>query len=283
MKKQLSVFMALIIAVALFANPVLADGIIIIDPPVPPPPDWSPWLTIRYHRVHVDIADQVATTRIDQVFRNDSPIAAEGTYVFPLPPGAVVQEFLMWVDGKAVEGEILPAEEARTIYEGYVRRQQDPALLEYVGRDAIQARIFPIPAGEERRIEIEYTQVLPLENGLLHYRYPLDTERFSNRPLEQVSIEVEIDSPTRLGALYSSTHQDDLFIQREGEHKATVSYEASDITPDRDFELHIGFSNAMISANLLTFQQSREAGFFLLILSPHLEAERRTPPKDLFV
>jgi Ca-activated chloride channel family protein len=283
MKKQLSVFMALIIAVALFANPVLADGIIIIDPPVPPPPDWSPWLTIRYHRVHVDIADQVATTRIDQVFRNDSPVAAEGTYVFPLPPGAVVQEFLMWVDGKAVEGEILPAEEARTIYEDYVRRQQDPALLEYVGRDAIQARIFPIPTGEERRIEIEYTQVLPLENGLLHYRYPLDTERFSNRPLEQVSIEVEIDSPTRLGALYSSTHQDDLFIQREGERKATVSYEANDITPDRDFELHIGFSNAMISANLLTFQQSREDGFFLLMLSPHLEAESRIQPKDLFL
>jgi len=274
----------LLMAIVLHASPVLADGIIIIDPPIEPPPHWTPWLTIRYHRVTVTIEDQVATTKVDQVFRNDGKMAAEGTYVFPLPPGAVVQDFVMWVDGKPIEGEILPADEAREIYEDYVRRQRDPALLEYVGRDAVRARIFPIPAGEERRIQLEYTQILPLDEGMLHYRYPLDTERFSALPLEQVSIYVSLTSKTPLRAVYSPSHQNEVIIIREGAYRATLSYEANHVLPDRDFELYAGTTTDDIGANLLTYQTGSEDGFFLLMLTPALETEsRRVLPRDILL
>ncbi|RME32332.1 MAG: hypothetical protein D6793_11225, partial [Thermoflexia bacterium] len=156
------------------AVPARADGIIIPEPPWPPRPAPEPvWLTIRYHRVTVTIENQVATTRVDQVFVNEHDWEAEGTYIFPLPPGATVNQFTMWVDGKPIEAEILPADRARAIYEEVVRRRRDPALLEYVGRDVVQARIFPIPPGGERRIQLEYTQVLPLEGGMVRYVYPL--------------------------------------------------------------------------------------------------------------
>ena len=88
----------------------------------------------------------------------------------------------MWVDGQKLEGKLLGRDEARAIYEDIVRSQRDPALLEYVGRGAFQASIFPIPPGGERRIELTYTQVLPQTDGLVHYRYPLNTEKFSARP-----------------------------------------------------------------------------------------------------
>lgn len=283
MKKITAMILATLLALALIP-PAAADGIIIIDPPPEPPPDWTPWLTIRYHRVHVTIDGQVATTRVDQAFRNDGPGAAEGTYVFPLPPGAVVEQFTMWVDGKPIKAQILDADEARAIYERYVRQRRDPALLEYVGRDAVQAKIFPIPPGEERRIELEYTQILPLDEGLMHYRYPLDTERFSDRPLEEVSIFVEINADQPLRALYSSTHQDELVIQRDDDDHATLSYEATDIYPNRDFELYAGFSAEEIGAKLLTHRQGEEDGFFLLMLSPSFEVDReRVLPRDLFL
>lgn len=263
---------------------VLADGIVIIDPPPLPPPDWRPWLTIRYHRVEVTIEDQIAVTRVDQVFRNDGQFEAEGTYLFPLPPGATVQRFVMWIDGTPVTAKILPAAEARAIYEDYVRRQQDPALLEYVGRDTVQARIFPIPPGAERRIELEYTQVLPMEQGLLHYRYPLNTERFSAQPLEQLNIMVTIRSRTPLRALYSSTHQEQLYIQRDSAYEAKVSYEAQQLYPDRDFELFIGLGTEAIGANLLSYQQGVEDGFFLLMLTPDFNLDAtQVLPKDLFL
>ena len=51
-------------------------------------------------------------------------------------------------------------EEARRIYDEIVRRQRDPGLLEYAGRDLFQASIFPIPPHSDKKLELTYTQVL---------------------------------------------------------------------------------------------------------------------------
>ncbi|MFL7793687.1 MAG: VIT domain-containing protein, partial [Anaerolineae bacterium] len=208
---RLATIIAVVILLLTITAPALADGIVVPDPPPDPMPmEEMPWLTIRYHRVDVTIENQVATTRVEQEFVNEYDWEAEGTYIFPLPEGAAVSEFAMWVDGKRVEGSILEADEARAIYEDIVRRRRDPALLEYVGRGAVQARIFPIPAGGSRKIELEYSQVLPVENGMVRYVYPLNTEKFSARPLEEVSVRVEVRSKDAMHALYSPTHQDRL-------------------------------------------------------------------------
>ena len=97
----------------------------------------------------------------------------------------MVNNFTLWVDGKPVEGKVLSAEEARRTYEETVSQLRDPALLEYIGRGAVQASIFPIPPDGERRIELEYSQALTADNGLVHYSYPLNTEKFSSQPLEE--------------------------------------------------------------------------------------------------
>lgn len=268
------------------AAPAHADGIIVPWPPQPPFPEPSQpvWLTIRYHRVTVTIENQVATTRVDQVFVNEHNWEVEGTYIFPLPPGATVSRFVMWVDDQPMEAEILPANEARAIYEDFVRRRRDPALLEYVGRDVIQARIFPIPPGGERRIQLEYTQVLPMEGGMVRYVYPLDTERFSARPIQEVTIHADIRSSVPLRAIYSPTHQDQVFIEREGDNRATVSYEETDVLPDRNFELVYTVEQGEVGMSLLTYRQPPDDGFFLLLIAPPLEVEQEeAPPKDVLL
>ncbi|MGQ9522071.1 MAG: VIT domain-containing protein [Anaerolineae bacterium] len=265
------------------AAPARADGIIIPEPPWPPGPVPEPiWLTIRYHRVTVTIDNQVATTSVDQVFVNEHDWEAEGTYIFPLPPGATISRFVMWVDGKPVEAQVLPADQARAIYEEIVRKRRDPALLEYIGRDVVQARIFPIPPGGERRIQLEYTQVLPLENGMVRYVYPLNTERFSARSIQEVSIRVDIRSPVPLKAIYSPTHQDQVYIGRDGDHRATVGYEETNIRPDRDFQLVYTVGQQEVGMSLLSYRQPPDDGFFLLLVAPPLVAER-VQPKDVLL
>jgi len=64
MRKLIGIFIAVLLA-GLLPSPLLADGIIIIDPPLPPQPEPLPWLTIRYHHVQVTLEDQVAVTRVD--------------------------------------------------------------------------------------------------------------------------------------------------------------------------------------------------------------------------
>ena len=168
-------FILLLFMLIFAAHPVSADGFIIPQPPVDRPIPWRDVpLTIKYHRVNVTIEDQVATTKVDQVFVNDAGFAVEGTYIFPLPEDAAVSSFDMWVDGKKLEGKLLGRDEARRIYEDIVRSQKDPALLEYVGRGAFQARIFPIPPRGERRIELTYTQVLTQQSGLAPLPLPAE-------------------------------------------------------------------------------------------------------------
>jgi Ca-activated chloride channel family protein len=230
----------LLISLIISASSARADGIIVPDPPVCDPFPCRPvpveQLVIRYHHVDVTIRDQVAVTRVDQVFFNPQEWQIEGTYIFPIPIDAVVTNFTLWVDGKPVEGQVLDADQARQTYMQIVNSLRDPALLEYVGQGAVQARIFPIPPKGERRVELEYTQVLPAENGLVRYVYPLNTEKFSLMPLEEVSVSVEIRSSLPLRAVYSPSH--DVDVSRESDFRIIAGYEASDVTPDTDFALY---------------------------------------------
>ncbi|HPE49909.1 VIT domain-containing protein, partial [Methanothrix sp.] len=254
----------------------------IVDPPPGVDVRLDQSLAIKYHHVDIQIKDQVATTRVDQVFVNDNPWTAEGTYIFPLPEGAAVSDFVMWVDGKAVHGEILEADEARTIYDDVVRRMKDPALLEYVGRKALKASVFPIPPGEERKIELEYSQILPVENGLVHYIYPLSTERFSSRPLEDLVVRAQIESREPLKAVYSSRHE--VSIDREDDYHALLGLEQSDVLPDRDFELFYTISSEKIGLNLLSFKEEGQDGFFLLLAAPDVKVnEEEIVVKDIIL
>jgi len=263
-------------------SPAGADGIIIVDPPPGVDVRLDQSLAIKYHHVDIQIKDQVATTRVDQVFVNDNPWTAEGTYIFPLPEGAAVSDFVMWVDGKAVHGEILEADEARTIYDDVVRRMKDPALLEYVGRKALKASVFPIPPGEERKIELEYSQILPVENGLVHYIYPLSTERFSSRPLEDLVVRAQIESREPLKAVYSSRHE--VSIDREDDYHALLGLEQSDVLPDRDFELFYTISSEKIGLNLLSYKEEGQDGFFLLLAAPDVKVdEEEIVVKDIIL
>jgi len=240
-------------------------------------------VVIESHRVTVDIDNQVAKTRIEQVFYNDSNRMAEGTYVFPLPVGAAVSDLIMWVDGKPIEARILDADEARDIYDEIVRRMRDPALLEYIGAGAIQASVFPIQPFSEVKIEIEYGQLLPVENGLVHYEYPLRTDHLTRRPVEQINISVSVRSNDAISTIYSPTHA--ISVVRDGEFAFRAGYEATYVRPDSDFSLYYGLASEEIAANVLSYRESaNEDGFFTLMITPPVTVtEDRVIPKDVII
>src|SRR4029079_11333200 len=168
-----------------------------------------------YHHVTVDIKDQVAVTSVDQEFVNPNGQQLEGTYLFPLPAGAHIDKFSMDINGKMQEAELLPADKARSIYEDIVRRHRDPALLEYVGKGAFRVRIFPIEPNSTKRVRLKYTQLLKADSGLVEYTYPLNTEKFSARPLKDVSVKVDLNCKRPIKSVYSPSHNVD--IRRHGD------------------------------------------------------------------
>jgi Ca-activated chloride channel family protein len=282
--------LVILILALLIPTTAFADGIIIPDPPVcdpqPCPPRIIPMeqLVIRYHHVTVSIQDQLAVTHVDQVFYNPNDWTIEGTYIFPVPDDAAVSGFTLWVDGQPVEGQVLDANQARQTYEQIVSSMRDPALLEYIGRGAVQAHIFPIAPQGERRIELEYTQALPAEGGLVKYVYPLNTEKFSASPIESVTISVDIQSSVPIRAVYSPSHE--ASVSRESENHVVVGYEAANVLPNIDFALYYSLGETE-AFHLLTYRDPSDSsepdGFFLVLLAPRINTVDQIIPKDLLL
>lgn len=269
----LKCLVAIVIALAMSAS-VRADGfIIVMEPgsvqrPVPGHFQFAP-LSVTYHRVTVDINDQVATTTVDQEFYNPNPQRLEGTYIFPLPPGAHIDKFSMDVNGKLTDAELLDAAKARGIYEEIVRKYKDPALLEYTGRDAFRARIFPIEPNSRKQVKISYTQLLESDTGTVEYTYPLNTEKFSARPLENVSVKINLTCKEPIKSVYCPSHN--VEIRREGDTKATIGYEERNVRPDTDFKLIFSQTKAAVGVDLLTYRNGPDDGYFLLLASPGMD------------
>jgi Ca-activated chloride channel family protein len=275
-------FRKLLIAMALtlMVWPVIAgaDGFII---PIPPPEfPRVPPLSIKYHRVNVTIQDQVATTQVDQVFINDFHRDLEGTYIFPIPEGASISKFSMYVGGEEIQGKILDKDQARRLYEDIVRREMDPAILEYVGRDMFQARVYPIPAHGEKRIGLDYSEVLKMDDGVCIYTYSLDTEKFSARPIQDVSVTVDLRSRAPIKTVYSPTHE--VLVNKLDDHHAQVTYVEENTRPDRDLVLYYTISKEEMGLNLLTYREEPESGFFLAMVSPQVQSEGKEVGKDIF-
>jgi len=245
----------------------------------PPQPVWAP-LEVAFVQATARIKDQIATTSIEEEFYNPNPRQLEGTFLFPVPKGAQINKFTMEINGKQVEAELLEANKARGMYEDIVRQLKDPALLEYSGRDLFKVRIFPIEANAKKRITLSYSQVLKSDGGLVNFMLPLNTEKFSAKPLRNVSVKVELETKRPLKSIYSPSHQ--VEIKRAGANSATIGYEASNVKPDTDFQLFYAFENSDLGLNLMTFKTAGEDGYFLLLASPGAEIKQtQVIPKDV--
>ncbi len=267
-------FLPVLFALLLLPSFARADGFIIVEHPhqVPGHFPFAP-MEVRYHRVSVEIDDRVATTSVDEEFYNPGEQRTEGTYLFPLPAGAHIDKFSMDINGSQTDAELLPASKAREIYEDIVRKMRDPALLEYSGQDAFKVRIFPIEPHSTKRIKIKYTQVLSEDSGLVQYVYPLNTEKFSSKPIENVSVIVKVKSDRPIKSIYCPSHEAE--IKRHGESEATVGYEDHNARPDTDFKLIFSREKKDVDVKLLTYKSSSgDGGYFMLMASPG------TGPKD---
>src|SRR6266513_660531 len=195
--------------------------------PVPPPRvyQFCP-LEVTKHQADVRINDQLAATSIEQEFYNPNAQRIEGTFLFPVPKGVQIKKFTMEIDGKPVEAELMAADKARGIYEDIVRKLRDPALLEYAGQDVFKVHIFPIEPHAKKHVALSYTQLLESDSGLIGFTYPFNTEKFSAKPIPDVSFKVELETKRPLKSIYSPSHN--VEIKRHGGNRATVGFEAKD-------------------------------------------------------
>jgi hypothetical protein len=167
--------------------------------------------------VDVVVEDQVARVAIDQTFHNPNIYVMEGMYRFAIPPDSSLQRLAMYVDGKLTESAVVERMAARRIYEDVVYRRLDPALLEWAGTGRLSLKVYPLPAQQDKRLLIAYTQSLPK----LYDDYTLAV------PLPEVDLPVgELSFDVRMKGcanceIMSTSHK--VKVERSG-NDAIVSY-----------------------------------------------------------
>ncbi len=259
---------------------------IIIPRPHPPRPIPQPPASYKIKELAVQarIVDQVARVQVSQSFVNTGSRQMEVAFVFPLPYDGAVDQLTFMVDGKEIPGKLLPAGEARSIYEGYIRQNKDPALLEWIGTGMFKTSVFPIPAGAQRAVNLRYNQMLRKDHQVTDFLFPLSTAKYTSKPVEHILIQASIESTAAIKSVYSPTHSID--VKRSDDQHATIKYEVKNQVPATDFRLFFDTARGDVGASVLSYRpDTGEDGFFLLLSSPKIKAksDKRPAKTTIFV
>jgi Ca-activated chloride channel family protein len=240
-------------------------------------------LEIAEQTVQVTINNGVAVTRVDQVFRNLEDRQVEALYTFPVPKGASVANFSMWINGKEMVGEVVEKKRALQIYDSYKRRGKDPGLLEQASFKTFEMRIFPIAPRAEQRVEITYYQELDFDHDWATYVYPLATitqEGRDSRTHGKFGLNLEVRSEVPITAMESPSHGKDFAFAKNGEGHWQASLETANGDLNRDVVLAYHTARPHTGVDLLASRVPGEDGYFLLTLTAGEELAKREAGMD---
>jgi Ca-activated chloride channel family protein len=233
----------------------------------------------RASEVKADLVDGVLRYEVTETFVNRGGGIGEADYLFPLPKNSAFQDLRLSINGELVSGEALNAGEARRIYEEIVRRQRDPALVEWMGHGLLRTRIFPIAPGEEKKVVVRFQAVAEREGDALRVDYFRGAKHQGNGngdgdSRERSSFVLSYPVSSSYGAPYSPTHA---IVSRinSGRRTVIVNGEGGEVI------LLVPIRRATEAAiTALTYAPAREDGFALITLSPPM-SRRQVTPRDV--
>lgn len=238
-------------------------------------------LPVSSIKINLQIEGQLATVRVAHLFRNETDEMLEGTYYFPVPESATLLEFAVYDGDEKRTGRVKEKEEARAAFASAAASGEDPAILEMTRRGWFQSHVYPIPPHADKRIEIVYSQILSVRDGVAVFEYPLGQGyRKLKTPVGNVEIEFDLKSKVAIRNVFSPTHPLDL-KQNDDRHISgavkTVGGEDAE-----NFQLLYSLPEEEFNASLITFRREGEDGYFLMMISPKVEFDaKRMSGKDV--
>ena len=132
-------------------------------PPVSLVPADGSELELRALAASIQIEGPFAHTELHFTFRNHEPRVREGRFSIALPPGAAIDRFAMKIGETWRESRVVTRERGREVYERFLHRGVDPALLEQDLGNQFSARVFPIAPASDKELVIAYDHAVSAE------------------------------------------------------------------------------------------------------------------------
>jgi Ca-activated chloride channel family protein len=227
-------------------------------------------LAIEEHSVRVAVNGGIATTEVTQVFRNMEQRQVEALYTFPVPKGATVANFSMWINGKEMTGEVVEKARAREIYNTYKQQRKDPGLLEQTNFKTFEMRVFPIAPNARQKVQITYYQELDVDADWVTYVYPLATVASGNpdqRVAGKFALSFDVRSEVPIVKMASPSHGDDFVVVQHTNRYTQASLEATGGDLGRDVVLAYHVERARTGIDAITSKPAGEDGYFYLTLT----------------
>jgi len=193
-----------------------------------------------------------ASTTVTTVYANPNSEQIEADFIYSAPKGSVVTGFAYWYRGEKVVARVVEKARAAKIYQYITSRMRDPALIEMIGPNRFRARIFPVEAHTDLKIEVQLAQKLDQTPSGPVWSWPLREETKANS-LAQLSVHVQSD------AAFSSN----LGAAKNGE----LNFERRNFRATGNARVLVPQPNAPLRASLIGARDGGPHGFFALSLS----------------
>lgn len=228
--------------------------------------------------VTMNIKENIALQKFKATFQSHNSSQTEAEFFMGIAPDEKVDKFIVTIDGKEQKAELLDAEKARKIYEEIVAKRKDPALLEYYGYGLLRVRIFPIAPKSVFEVNVELTQTLKSNNGLVRIQSLNANPSSSLEKVKKVSFQAVINSSKPVRTIFSPTH--DITISRKDTNNVQITYQKDDYVPQSPLILYYNLDSSKMAANLFSYVEPGKDGYFMLTLSPHF-TELEALPRDV--
>jgi Ca-activated chloride channel family protein len=220
---------------------------------------------------------------VTQVFHNTENRQVEGLYSFPVPKGASVANFSMWINGKEMVGEVLEKQRAREIYNSYKQQRRDPGLLEQVDYRTFEMRIFPIGPEADQKVELTYYQELDYDRDLATYVYPLATvtrKGVDSRTTAKFAIGFDVKSAVPIVDLESPSHGQAFAVAKHSDSYWQANLETTGGSLAQDVVMACRIARPKTGMDLITSRRDGEDGFFCLTLTAGEEVAQKQDSMD---
>lgn len=112
------------------------------------------------------------TVKARQFYKNTTKKNIETIYTFPLAWGCTLLGLTATMAGKTWQGTVLPKSEAEENYEKAIKEGDTPIMVEKSGEGLYTAHMGNLKPDEEAIIEVEYAQLLKIEQGQVRLSIP---------------------------------------------------------------------------------------------------------------
>ena len=166
-----------VLLLALAAGPVGAQSPRIARPQATTPlliaPAAEQPVQLQRARIEGEVQAGIAQTRITLEFHNPNRRVLEGELQFPLADGQQLTGFALDINGELRDAVPVPKDRGRQVFEEIARRGVDPGLLEQTAGNQFRLRVYPLPAGGSRRVQLVIREPLAFAGQGWQWTLPL--------------------------------------------------------------------------------------------------------------